>query len=299
MTEVNAAAELCGIIDRLAGSIAQPDGLEGLILRKSEQISGFEAVLYEPMLYFVLQGAKQLSIGGQSIVYKAPSFLILSVEVPVDGRVLDASSERPFLGIEMRLRRDDASNVLFELPGGLPPTSGPSFGVGELTSDMVDVLLRLARLLESPEEARSFAPLYTRELLYRIAQGPQGALLRDALGIGGHVDQLRRAVLWIRTNYREKLRIKALAEIAGMSVTTFYRHFKSATTISPGAYHKRIRLHEARRLLAHASTVSSVAFAVGYESVTQFSREYSRQFGLPPGRDAARIRGAPSRDLVI
>ena len=296
MTAMNSEEELRGLIDKLAGSISPPEGLEELLLRKTDQISGDEAILYEPMLYFVLQGAKQLSVGGKTIIYKAPSFLILAVEVPVDARVLEASSEKPFLGIEMRLRREDAGNFLFELPSGLPPASGPSFGVGELTSDMTDALLRLARLLENPADARSFAPLYTRELLYRIAQGSQGSLLRDALGGGGRFDQLRRAVQWIRSNYREKLRIETLAEIAGMSVTAFYRHFKSATTVSPGAYHKRIRLHEARRLLAHASTVSSVAFAVGYESVTQFSREYARQFGLPPGRDAARIRSTPALD---
>ncbi|MBC7312496.1 MAG: AraC family transcriptional regulator N-terminal domain-containing protein, partial [Rhizobium sp.] len=256
-----------------------------LVLRRAERGTGYEALMYEPMLYFVLQGKKQLSVGRKTFTYGATDFLILSVDLPVNARVLEASSAEPFLGIEIRLSRELAREGALAVLPASSPEAGPAFAVGSLSGATVEVLTRLTMLLETPGDAAHLAPLYTRELLYRVGQSPQGHLLRDALRLGGQAAQIQRAIDWMKANFREKLSIDVLAQIAGMGMTTFHRHFKSVTNLSPGAYHKMLRLHEARRLLLDAPTVSSVAFAVGYESASQFSREYAAQFGAPPRRD--------------
>lgn len=288
---MDSACELRELTSRLAATNKPSDGLPGFHFWKAHETTGHIAMVYEPMLYFVLQGAKQLSAGDQTLTYGASSFMILSVEVPVDARVLEASTALPFLGIELRLGTGNPVDSLLDLPKHAPSQSGPAFGVGGLTSQIVDILLRLGRLLDTPEDLDSLAPLYTRELLYRIAQGPEGLLLRNALGICDRFNQLRRAITEIKNSFSSRITIDELADIAGMSVTSFHRHFKAATGISPGVYHKRVRLHEARRLLLVEENVSNVAFSVGYESATQFNREFARQFGITPGREARRLRG--------
>ncbi|RFZ86147.1 AraC family transcriptional regulator [Shinella sp. WSJ-2] len=278
-------SELRNLTDRLSKHAVLPNLIPNLALRRTERTTGYEALMYEPMIYFVLQGEKQLSIGRESLTYGAAHFLILSVDVPVNARVLQASSEKPFLGIEIRLSRDLAREGALEMLPALPLEAGPAFAVGSMSGPIADVLTRLTALMEMPADAAHLAPLYTRELLYRVGQSPQGHHLRDALRVGGQSAQIQRAIDWIKANSREKVSIDLLAKIAGMGVTTFHRRFKSVTNLSPGAYHKMVRLHEARRLLLEARTVSSVAFAVGYESASQFSREYTAQFGAPPRKD--------------
>lgn len=285
--------ELLDLADRLSKNAIPPDLVPNLALRRAEHTTGFEALMYEPMIYFVLQGEKQLSIGRETLSYGAAHFLILSVDVPVNARVLQASTEKPFLGIEIRLSRDIARDQALALPPALQLEASPAFAVGFLSGATVDVLTRLTALIETPADAAHLAPLYMRELLYRVGQSPQGHLLRDALRLDGHSAQIQRAIDWIKDNFREKMSIDVLAQIAGMSVTTFHRRFKSTTSLSPGAYHKMVRLHEARRLLLDAPTVSSVAFAVGYESASQFSREYAAQFGATPRKDALGQRSGP------
>jgi AraC-like DNA-binding protein len=278
--------ELRDLTDRLSKNAVLPDPIPNLALRRAEHTTGYEALMYEPMIYFVLQGEKQLSIGRKTLTYGAAHFLILSMDVPVNARVLQASSEKPFLGIEIRLSRDVVREHALAMPPALQLEARPAFAVGSLSGATVDVLTRLTALIETPADAAHLAPLYIRELLYRVGQGPQGHLLRDALQLGGQSAQIQRAIDWIKGNFREKISIDVLAQVAGMSVTTLHRRFKSTTNLSPGAYHKMVRLHEARRLLLGAPTVSSVAFAVGYESASQFSREYAFMFGAPPRKDA-------------
>lgn len=287
--------ELRDLADRLSRNSALPNLMPNLALRRAERTTGYEALMYEPMIYFVLQGEKQLSIGRELLTYGAAHFLILSVDVPVNARVLQASSEKPFLGIEIRLSRDLAREGALEMLPTLPLEAGPAFAVGSMSGRIADVLTRLTALMEMPADAAHLAPLYTRELLYRVGQSPQGHHLRDALRVGGQSAQIQRAIDWIKANSREKVSIDLLAKISGMGVTTFHRRFKSVTNLSPGAYHKMVRLHEARRLLLEARTVSSVAFAVGYESASQFSREYTAQFGAPPRKDVLSEQSGPSR----
>ena len=183
----------------------------------------------------------------------------------------------------------------------MPGTDGPraqGIGIGPLEADLLDPVLRLLRLLDRPAEAAALAPLVEREILYRLLCGPQGPMLRQIALADSRLSQVARAVAWIRENYHRPLRIDALAALAAMSPATLHRHFRAVTALSPLQYQKQIRLHEARRrMLARDADAQRIGFLVGYDSPSQFSREYARLFGAPPARDAARLRaGRDARD---
>jgi AraC-like DNA-binding protein len=250
---------------------------------------------FPPMVCFVLQGAKRMMVGEKSLVYRGHSYLIVSVDLPATGQVVEATADQPYLAIGLLLDPAVVAALLIDMPVPLreaPPAGDPAgFGISPLTPDLIDPLLRLMRLLDSPRDIAMLAPLVERELLYRVMLGPQGGMLRDVGLADSRLAQVRRAIEWMRRHFAQPLRIEKLAGHVGMSESTFHRHFKAVTTISPLQYHKQIRLQEARRrLLAEPNDVTRVAFAVGYESASQFNREYARQFGMPPGRDAARMR---------
>jgi AraC-like DNA-binding protein len=247
--------------------------------------------MYETMLCFVLQGAKRVTIGDRTIEYRGASFLIASVDLPATGQVVQASPDEPYMAIAFALDPATVAALLLDLPQQDDGGVAAGFAISPLTAELADPLLRLMRLLDAPADIPVFAPMLEREILYRILRGPQGAMLRQIGRSTSRLSQIRRAVEWIRRNFAEPLRIERLARLAGMSASSFHRHFKAVTSMSPLQYHKQIRLQEARRrLLAQPGEAAQVAFAVGYESASQFSREYARLFGLPPARDAARLR---------
>ncbi|MEI9947986.1 MAG: AraC family transcriptional regulator [Pseudomonadota bacterium] len=254
-------------------------------------------VIYEPMLYFTLQGIKRMTVGERQLDHRPGTFLLASIDVPVVCTVIDCSLERPYLGLAIRLDRASVAALLLDLPPGPeraldaaqeelePMTISPT------TRAMDDALLRFVSLVEAPEDVPLLAPMIERELLYRVLQSEQGTVLRQFARADSRLSQIYRAVKWIRAHLAEPLPVEKLAGVAAMSASSFHRHFKAVTGLSPLAYHKQMRLQEARRrLLAEPGAVAGVAFSVGYESVSQFSREYTRQFGLPPARDAARLR---------
>ena len=254
-------------------------------------------VIYEPMLYFTLQGIKRMTAGERQLEHRAGTFLFASIDVPVVCQVTECSRERPYIGIALALDPAAVAALLVDLPPSLeralearqeelePMTLSPS------TRAMEDALLRLVRLVEAPDDVPLLAPLIERELLYRVLQSEHGAVLRQFARADSRLSQIHRSVKWIRARLTEPLRVETLASVASMSISSFHRHFKAVTGLSPLAYHKQMRLQEARRrLLAEPGAVASVAFSVGYESASQFSREYTRQFGMPPARDAARLR---------
>ena len=254
-------------------------------------------VIYEPMLYFTLQGIKQMVVGERQLEHSQGTFLLASIDVPVVCAVTDCSPERPYLGLALTLDPAAVAALLLDLP----PAAGRALDatqdelelmtISPTTRTMEDALLRLGRLVEAPEDVPLLAPMIERELLYRVLQSEHGTVLRQFARADSRLSQIHRAVKWIRTHLVEPLSVETLADIASMSVSSFHRHFKAVTGLSPLAYHKQMRLREARRrLLAEPGAVASVAFSVGYESASQFSREYTRQFGLPPARDAARLR---------
>ncbi|MFO1141826.1 MAG: AraC family transcriptional regulator [Amaricoccus sp.] len=186
--------------------------------------------------------------------------------------------------------------MLIEMPGTAGPRSA-GIGIAPIGPDLLDPVVRLARLADRPGDAAALAPLAEREVLYRLLSGPQGGMLRQVALADTRLAQVARAIAWIRANYDQPLRIEALAELAAMSPATLHRHFRAVTELSPLQFQKHVRLQEARRrLLANAADARHVGFAVGYDSPSQFSREYARLFGAPPARDAARLRasGAPA-----
>lgn len=254
-------------------------------------------VIYEPMLYFTLQGIKRMTVGERQLDHRAGTFLVASVDVPVVCAVTDCSRSQPYLGLAVKLDPAAVAALLLDAPPkGLRPLDRDRdelapMSVSPSTRAMEDALLRFVRLVDAPDDIPLLAPMIERELLYRVLQSEEGGVLRQFAHADSRLSQVHRAVKWIRAHLAEPLRVESLAEIASMSVSSFHRHFKAVTGLSPLAYHKQMRLQEARRrLLVEPGAVASVGFSVGYESASQFSREYTRQFGLPPARDAARLR---------
>jgi AraC-like DNA-binding protein len=246
--------------------------------------------LYRPMVCLVLQGAKEATIGGTVLSYREGEYFVASLDLPASGRVVEASAERPYICLAFALEPERLAELLPDVPASEP--QAPAFAVSPLSEDLCAAWARLLKLLDSPADIAVLAPLCEREILYRLLQGPQGVALRQIVRTGSSLSQIRRAIAWIKEHFHEPIRVETLADLAGMSAATFHRHFKAATAMSPLQYQKNLRLQEARRLIITTRDAARTAFAVGYESPSQFSREYTRLFGLPPARDAARMQGA-------
>jgi AraC-like DNA-binding protein len=247
------------------------------------------STVYEPMVCLVLQGAKQITIGDRTLRYDPATCFIASLEIPASGRIVEASPEKPFVATSLVLDRDALANLIAEMPEA-PEGHTAGFAVSPVTPELLAAWSQLFALLETPYDVAMLAPARKREIFYRLLQGPQGGLLRQIVRADSRLSQVRRAVMWIRTHYDEVLRTDTLAEIAGMSVPSFHRHFKAATAMSPLQYQKTLRLQAARRMMIAKADAAHTAYSVGYESASQFSREYARMFGASPVRDAENMR---------
>lgn len=282
--------ELCALALRHARPDWQP-AFPRLAVYVDDACAGPHQSMYEPMVCFVLQGRKRVTIGETIIEYDCATYMMATVDVPATGQIVNASPDKPYISVAIRLDPSTIAALLLDadlVPGD---ANGRGFAVNPINRDLLDPVHRLLRLLDTPADAGVMAPMIEREIIYRLLQGPQGAMLRQIARSDSRLSQIRRATDWIRRNYAAPLRIDHLASLAGMSSSSFHRHFKAVTAMSPLQYHKQIRLQEARRrLLAEQCEAARVGFAVGYESASQFSREYARLFGLPPARDAARLR---------
>lgn len=271
-----------------------PSPLAGVRLWRAHRPTAPSPAIYEPMLYFPLQGAKRLLSGDRVLEYGAGHFVLASLDVPVIGNVVEAREDEPYLAVSLKLEPAKIAALLLDVSADLAPSNDDdveSLVLTPTTAAMHDVLLRVLRLFDAPDDIPLLSPMIERELLYRVLQSPRGFVLRHLGRTDSRLSQIQRAIKWIRAHLAEPLSIDELAGIASMSTSSFHRHFKAVTGHSPLAFHKQIRLQEARaRLLAEPDAVATVAFAVGYESASQFSREYARQFGIPPGKDAARLR---------
>lgn len=250
--------------------------------------------LYRSMICFILQGSKRVALNDNLLSYDSEQYLISALDLPLIGQILDAEGGQPYVAVSLVL--DPA--ILAELAASMPPVreneqKGIGIAINPMSATLRDTLLRLLSLLDTPADIPVLGPMVERELLYRLLQGPQGRLLRQIAQPDGALGSIRRAVAWIRDNYNVRLRIEALCDASGMSRASLHRHFLSMTGLSPLRYQKQLRLQEARQLLlAGEHRASDAAFAVGYESASQFSREYLRQFGVPPARDMREIRQA-------
>ncbi|TPG80226.1 AraC family transcriptional regulator [Pseudomonas mandelii] len=251
------------------------------------------AAVYEPMINLILQGSKSMTIGDRTLHYDPATYFVMSIELPAVGQVHPASSGEPYLAVSLTLDPAVLATLLADLPkpiGHYDKEAG--FSVAAVTPDLMDAWVRLLRLMGRPEDIAALAPAYEREILYRVLQGPHGWMLRDIAAPDSAMARVSLAIQYIRRDFAKPIRVETLAQQAAMSVSTFHRHFKAVTALSPLQYQKRVRLLQARTLLvANAKSVTRAAFEVGYESATQFSRDYARVFGLPPSRDAARIVG--------
>ncbi|MFJ1311411.1 AraC family transcriptional regulator N-terminal domain-containing protein [Agrobacterium sp. P15N1-A] len=248
-------------------------------------------LVYDPVVCFVLQGSKQVFIGNQMLEYGAGHCMVVAAELAAMGQISEASPEQPYVALNLYIDLEVISALLLEM-GGMPePAMDKGFGFSPAGPALTEAWRRFAELLDRPSEIPIMARHREHELMFRLLMGPQGALLRQIAGTGSRLSHIRRAMAWIREHYTEHLSIEVMATVAGMSVSVFHRRFKAITGLSPLQYQKQIRLHDARRrLIAEHSEAATVAYAVGYESVSQFSREYKRLFGAPPRQDAGKLQ---------
>jgi AraC-like DNA-binding protein len=282
-------AELRALAAR-AGNSKTETGIPRVAMVQGQVPEHALAAVYEPMLNLILQGSKSMTVGSRTLHYDPATYFVMSVDLPAVGAVHPSASGAPYLAVSLTLDPAVIATLLSDLPPPGPQAAGPSFSVAAVTPELLDAWVRMLRLMDRPGDIPALAPAYEREILYRVLQGPHAALLRDIATPSTTLARINLAIQWIRQHFAEPLRVEALAAIAAMSPSAFHRHFKSATALSPVQFQKRIRLLQARLLLFSGGLkAGDVAFNVGYESATQFSREYARFFGAPPARDAARI----------
>jgi AraC-like DNA-binding protein len=292
-------------LDELRGLIARharPDlstPIEGMLLSRVERPSKPAVSMTGTVVALVAQGAKRLALGERVFDYGAGQYVVASVDMPIIGQFTEASVERPALGFGLVLKPAAVAELLLQdrdrgRAGAANPPP-PAIAVSDAGDELVDAVVRLVRLLDSPRDRDVLAPLVIREILWRVITGGQGDAVRQMGLADSGLTQIARAVRWIRENYGRPFRVRDLADASGMSVSAFHRNFQAVTTMSPIRFQKQIRLQEARLLLASGpADVARVGHRVGYDSPSQFSREYRRQFGAPPGQDAARLRAVPA-----
>lgn len=248
--------------------------------------------LYRSMICFILQGSKRVVINNAVLSYDYEQYLISALDLPLSGQILDTEDGQPYISVSIML--DPA--ILAEMAASISSVrdheqKGIGITINPMTNQLSETLLRLLSLLDTPADIPVLAPMLEKELLYRLLQGPQGRLLRQIAQPDGALGHIRRAVAWIRDHYNSRLRIEELCHVTGMSRASLHRHFLLITGLSPIQYQKQLRLQEARQLLLSGEhRASDVAFVVGYESASQFNRDYRRQFGAPPVRDVREIQ---------
>ncbi len=265
--------------------------IDGLGVMISSRPTPIEAVLYEPLVCLILQGRKETTAGTQSVTFGAGETLIVSHELPVLSRVTKASPRSPYVALILRLDLRVVRSLFDELGDTeLRSEDSRALGIGAADAPLVDAMGRLFDLIDRPVEARVMQPLLLREIHFRLLLARHGAMLRQLLARGSHADRIAKVTNRIKAELGKNHAVPELAKIAGMSASSFHEHFKTVTGMTPRQYQKDLRLLESRRLLLEgASSVAGVAREVGYESPTQFSREYSRKFNVPP---SATLRGA-------
>ena len=270
---------------------AQP--VPGLhLIRSSTAKVPFYAVL-RPCFCVIAQGAKVLQLGADDYRYDPLHYLLVSADLPIAGRIVEASGDEPYLGLRLDLDPALVSQVLVEA-GGTATSGGAerrALGVSALDADLLDATLRLVRASQSPRESAVLAPLVTREIIYRLLVGDQGDRLRHIAVLGGRAHRIAEAIRRLHARFDQAVRMEDLASDLGMSTSTFYQRFKDVTGLTPLQFQKEVRLQESRRLLlAGGADAATAGYRVGYNDPSHFSRDYKRQFGEPPMQDVERVR---------
>ena len=289
------------LLKELAGKIAFFVGsretlitdVPGLLLSRRTVPTAPASATYEPSLAVVAQGREQANLGGTNFIFDQSRYLLTSLDLPVICNVIEASEHVPYLCFVLKLEMPVVRELLTreEIQEPELPSDKPAMALGKTTPELLDACCRLVDLLNSPQDIPFLSELIQREIIYRILRGPQGARLRAIATLGDQSHRTAKAIAWVKANFAKPLRVEDLANIAGMGVSTLHHHFRALTAMSPLQYQKQLRLQAARdRMLMDGLDAASAAFEVGYESATQFNREYSRFFGLPPMRDVRTLR---------
>jgi AraC-like DNA-binding protein len=288
-------AELRLLIVRHAGRAARHRATiaDGVSITCVTQPTPPTAVMTEPSLAVVAGGVKRTVLNGVPFDYRAGQYLVVSLDLPVIGQALQASADEPFAVFTMKLKPAAIAPLLLETAHAARPPAFSGLAVSDATPELLDPVVRLLRLLDRPDDLRVLGPGLEREIQWRLITGEQGALVRQIGLANSSLTHIARAIRWIREHYNEPLLVADLAALSGMSASSFHRHFRAATSMTPIQFAKQIRLQEARALLmTQSANVAEIGYLVGYESPSQFSREYRRTFGVPPGRDAVRLTAA-------
>ncbi|HWJ72233.1 MAG TPA: AraC family transcriptional regulator [Kaistia sp.] len=277
------------IEDQGGGQGLFPTLIDGLNIVRSFQAMIPSRSIYKPSLCVVLQGAKEIHFGEDRLDYGAMDCLVVSVDIPATGRIVEASADAPYIGVVIDFDVAMVREVLEQLDEPPEPVadSGPCVFVGRVDEALADCVTRLLRMTASPRSIPILYPSVMREICYWLVSGPHGGELRKLVLPESNTERVAKAISALHLNFSRTLRVETLAELAGMSPSSFHQHFKALTSMTPLQFQKQLRLLEARRLMvSEAANVGDAAYRVGYESVSQFSREYSREFGITPKQDA-------------
>jgi AraC-like DNA-binding protein len=286
--------ELREVLERHVGP-ELTTAIDGVRICKTDRTVSPESSTSGTVLVVIAEGGKRLALGDRVYEYGAGQYLVASVDLAVTGQVIDAAPSHPTLSFGMTLEPSAIAELLLAAgPVDQPRSAGtarPGIAVSDAPDELVDAIVRLLRLLDRPRDRRALAPLIKREILWRLMTGEQGDLVRQVGVADSSLNHMTRAVQWIRENYTRPFRVEEVAQLSGMSVSAFHRNFHAMTGMTPIQFQKHIRLQAARLLLANRpNDVTGVGHRVGYDSPSQFSREYRRQFGAPPSLDALRMR---------
>lgn len=278
-------SELAALIDRHCHFPISQTPIPGLLLTRSDVPTRMEMAVPPPLFCVIASGRKRVMLGNDEFTYDAETYLITSADLPISGQVLEA----PMLGLNLELDAGLLAELIVEMrPGERSPKA---MAVSVLDGDLRDSVTRLLRLLDTPGHIGALSPLILREIYFRLLLGPKREMLRQLALPTSQLSQINRAIGYLRRCFDQPILVEELAELAGMSVPSFHRHFRATTGMSPIQFQKRLRLQTARRrLLSENQGAASVALEVGYESASQFSREYRRMFGAPPAQDTRRAR---------
>lgn len=287
------------LVERIARCIRE-DGkvepLKGLHLFRSSMPTGLLPSVLDPAFCVIAQGSKEFFLGNERYQYDPNHYLLATAELPLVGRVIEASKARPYLSLRLELDPTLVGSVMIDSGHTAPPSStdAKAIDVSRLDSGLLDAVVRLVRLFDSPSEAQFLAPLVTREIVYRLLMGKQGDRLRHIAIPGGYTSDIAKAIEQLRTTFDQPLKIDDIAREIGMSISGFYHHFKSVTALSPLQFQKQMRLQQARRLmLGEGFDAATAGYRVGYNDASHFNRDYKKLFGVPPLQDVERLRGTP------
>ncbi|SNY52237.1 transcriptional regulator, AraC family [Arsukibacterium tuosuense] len=281
------------LLTELSSTGVSDSVIPGVRLFRCNAPTSATPTIYEPTLCLLLQGSKQLLLGDELLLYNQLQYLLVPVMLPVSGKIIKASNAEPYIGMSINLDLQELTDLVIDLGDKVPrqPTPARGISVGDADPALLSVFQRILQLIRQPQDIAVLLPLLKRELLYRLLLGPVGGHLREFTLLDSQANRISKVIELLRQRYNQPLRIKELADVAHLSESALFQSFKAVTSMSPLQFQKQLRLNEARRIMLYEGLEAATAsYKVGYESPSQFSREYSRLFGAPPKADVARFR---------